>query len=356
MVKIAFLILSESWSGAEKALFNILKKSETKDKIFLITNNEIAFNYKELKNIKLLNLGNYFSKPFYTKPFSLFFMRKKLKKILTSLELNLLITFLSHSLVLIYRTNDCPKIVTLRGEEIYNFLNKFKPHNKFFLYNALNNSNNIISVSNWQIKNLPYEYKKKTIVIPNGIDSNVFKPIKNIKQRKNVVLFTGRFIDIKGIREILSVAKQLPQYEFWFAGQGPLVNLINLPNTKNLGFKNSEELVKLYNQATICVLPSYHEGFSNVGLEVTACERVLICTPLGFSEYIENGKDGIIIPAKDEKALKNAIIDLMENPAKRKRIERNARKKALKYSWDKVAKQYIKLYNEVIKQHAIIKK
>jgi len=72
---------------------------------------------------------------------------------------------------------------------------------------------------------------------------------------------------------------------------------------------------------------------------------------LGFSEYIENGKDGIIIPAKDEKALKNAIINLMENTPKRKKLEKNARKKALKYSWSKVAKQYLKVFREVIKEN-----
>ena len=100
----------------------------------------------------------------------------------------------------------------------------------------------------------------------------------------------------------------------------------------------------------ICVLPSYYESFGITGLEAIACQRAVIATPLGFSEYIENGKDGIIIPAKDEGALKNAIVDLMTNEKKRKKLEKNARKKALKYSWDKVAKKYLEIYKLVIKE------
>ena len=166
-------------------------------------------------------------------------------------------------------------------------------------------------------------------------------------------LFVGNFIDIKGIKELVNVSKQLPQYEFWFVGSGPLDNMIKGHNIKNLGFKNPEELVKLYNQATICAQPSYREGFPLVGLEAMACGRAVIATPLGFTEYIENGKDGVIIPSKNEKALKDAIIDLMTNIKKRKKLEINARKKALKFSWDEVAKKYIEVYKKVIAEHKL---
>ena len=228
------------------------------------------------------------------------------------------------------------------------------PYSLFILHRikrSLDKSLKIISVSKGLIQNLPREYKSKTVVIPNGVDPKVFKPLKNIKQKKDTILFVGRFIDIKGIKEIIHVAKQLPQYEFWFAGQGPLKNLINLPNTKDLGFKTTGELVKLYNQANICIFPSHREALPLSGLEAMSCGKAVIATPLGFSEYIENGKDGIIIPAKDELALKNAIVDLMTNEKKRKMIEKNARKKALQYSWDKIAERYMKVFIKIIKEN-----
>lgn len=343
-MKIGFLIISHGFSGAEKALYNLISNINNNE-LNLITNEEIITNYSNLQNIKIINLGKYYNGKYR-------FMNKVINssKIIKKLDLDILIIFLSHSLPIYYLLSNRQKtILNLRGEEIHRFINKFKPINKFFMRYALQKSDRIISVSKNQIKGLSDKYIKKMFIIPNGVDLNKFSPIAKINQKKNVVLFIGRIIKEKGIKEILSIAKQLPQYEFWFAGKGDLSKEINLPNTKYLGEKNSEELVNLYNKATICILPSYHEGFSNVGLETIACGRAFICTP-DFSEYIENGKDGIIIPAKDENALKNAIIDLMTNEKKRKMIEKNARKKALQYSWDNVAKQYMKVFKEVLKE------
>jgi glycosyltransferase involved in cell wall biosynthesis len=252
-----------------------------------------------------------------------------------------------------------PHTIIFHGSEIKSFIESkdilykllFKPvFSSIFLKSDL-----LVSVGNEQIQNLSERYKEKTIVISNGVDSRVFKPLKSIKQKKNIILFTGRFIDIKGIKEIIGVAKQLPQYEFWFAGQGELEKEIIGKNVKNFGFQSTRKLVKLYNQATICIFPSHREGFPLCGLEAMSCGRAVIATPLGFSEYIGNGKDGIIIPTKDENALKNAIIDLMINEKKRKILEKNARKKALKYSWNNVAEQYMKVFKEVIKEYKLKK-
>lgn len=344
-MKIGFLIISNGFSGAEKALYNLLNNIHNNE-LNLITNEEIITNYSNLQNIRIINLGKYYNGKYS-------FMNKTINssKIIKKLDLDILIIFLSHSLPIYYLLGNRQRtILNLRGEEIHRFINKFKPVNRFFMSHALQKSDRIISVSKNQIKDLPDKYTKKMFIITNGVYLNKFKPITKIKQKKNVVLFVGRIIKDKGINEILYVAKQLPSYEFWFAGKGDLSKEINLSNTKYLGEKNSDELVKLYNQATICILPSYHEGFSNVGLETIACGRSLICTP-DFSEYIENGKDGIIIPAKDEKALKDAIVDLMINEKKRKMIEKNARKKALQYSWDNVAKKYMEVFKEVLKEN-----
>ncbi len=350
-LKMGILILSNCWAGAENAFYNLSKNLiNNKIEVHLLLNNEMARYYKKMPKLNLHELGSLYSKKKYSWPILFYKIRKNLKRILKEKGIEVILLVLMDATIPSYNLYQKKglTILTLRGEELRSYSNgKFL--NRFFFKKALDNSDLILSVNKWQIQNLPEEYKKKTVVIPNGVDSNVFKPLRSIKQRKNVVLFVGRLIELKGIREILSVAKQLPLYEFWFAGQGPLADLISLSNTKNLGFKNQEELIRLYNQATVCILPSYREGFSNAGLEVTACGKALICTPLGFSEYIEDGKDGMIIPAKDKKALKDAIVELMENPKKRKGLERNARKKALRYSWDKIARQYLKVLKEVVK-------
>lgn len=64
----------------------------------------------------------------------------------------------------------------------------------------------------------------------------------------------------------------------------------------------------------------------------------------------DKSASGIIIPAKDEKALKDAIERLMNDEKLRKELEKNARKKALQYSWEKVAKQYLEVFKSVVRE------
>lgn len=142
----------------------------------------------------------------------------------------------------------------------------------------------------------------------------------------------------------------MPQYEFWFVGNGSLEKEIKGKNVKNLGFKEGRGLVKAYNKAEICVFPSYWENLPMVGLEAMSCGKAIIATKLGFSEIIENGKEGLIIEPKNEKKLKQAIVRLMTNSKLRKKFERNTRKKALKYNWDMIVREYYKLYKRVLEK------
>lgn len=346
-MKIGILLISEIFAGAERTIKELLIHSNKKDYILLV--NEEIYDYYNNLGIKLYNLGLVFNQPKAKRLFRIKNILKQVNKIIEDENIAILNPILDYSFLLSILTKRETKVIcSLHGDEI----ERLKEISRFIqskiIKRALKNSIKLISVSKGLVSNIPKKYKQKTVVIPNGVDSQVFKPLKKLKQRKNVILFVGRFIEIKGIQEILNVAKKLHQYEFWFAGQGELEKEIKGKNIKNLGFKTTEELVKLYNQATISICPSYRESFGLVGLEAMSCGRAVIATPLGFSEYIENGKDGIIIPSKDEDALKNAIVDLMINEKKRKMLEKNARKKALQYSWDKIANRYMEVFREVI--------
>lgn len=364
-MKIGIILISDipnGFAGAERVVYNLAEAFYKEGlEIHLIINEEILKYYNKLKTkrIRVHNIGKYIGGNFITNRFLVIKPKKILKEIIEKekfdlIQTNMIIHPEFYKLISKFKV---PYIITFHGEEIKDFIESkgilYKILFKLIFSSVFLKSNLLISVGNNQIQNLPEKYKKKTVVIPNGVDSKIFRPLKSIKQRKNVILFTGRFIELKGIREILAVTKQLPQYEFWFAGQGPLTNLINSPNTKNLGYKKTEELVKLYNQATICVFPSHREAFGLTGLEAMSCGKPVIATPLGFSEYIENGKDGIIIPAKNEKALKDAIVRLMDDKKLREKLSKNARRKALKYSWGNVAKQYLKVFKQVIKEKKI---
>ena len=142
------------------------------------------------------------------------------------------------------------------------------------------------------------------------------------------------------------MAEDLRNYEFWFAGEGPLKEQITLPNTRHLGYLNEDELIMTYNRATICVFPSYRENFPMVGLEALACGKATVATAIGFSEIIDHETTGLLINSGDRKGLAHSIQRLMENPYMRHAIERQARKDALRYNWRNIVKEYYTIFEK----------
>lgn len=81
-----------------------------------------------------------------------------------------------------------------------------------------------------------------------------------------------------------------------------------------------------YEQSDALVFPSYREGFPNVVIEAGAMDLPSIVTDInGAREIIENGKNGVIVPPRDEQALFDAMKWMIEHPEERKSMAENAR-------------------------------
>jgi glycosyltransferase involved in cell wall biosynthesis len=96
------------------------------------------------------------------------------------------------------------------------------------------------------------------------------------------------------------------------------------------------ELFKQYKEFDAFVLPSVFEGFGLVVLEAMAAGLPVITTPNSIGpEVITNGNEGYIVPIRDIDAIADAIRQMVNtSPEQRMGMKRNARKKALQYSWD----------------------
>lgn len=350
-MKIGILLISETWGGAEEVVYQLSKGLINKNfKTLLFVNNEMIEYYSRVEGLSIFDLGSLYQKNRYLLPYYLYKTRNKLEYYLKLEKPDLIHAHLETSMIIygsLYNKIKIPYYITLHGTETLTICNKNKSLYKqlisMLLKQSLNKSKLITSPSKWLVEGLQKEYKTKTIIIPNGVDTKEFRPLR-IKKENNVILFVGQFVKMKGIKELINVAKELSQYEFWFAGEGPLAKIINLPNTKNFGFIKRNELVNLYNKATICIFPSYYENMPIVGLEAMACGKAVITTPLGFSEYIKNGKDGLIIPAQNENELRGAIVKLITNKKMRDKLGKEAREKASKYSWKIIINKYRNVY------------
>ena len=190
---------------------------------------------------------------------------------------------------------------------------------------------------------------KKIHLIPNFIDSNVFKPIDNIVKKYDI-LFVGRHIEIKNLKNLLYAVKKL-NLKVLFIGRGVLKNdleLIARENNINLEIidrVDNYELPEYYNSARIFVLPSLYEGNPKVLLEAFACGCACIGSDVrGINNIIIHEKNGLLCKT-DSKSICETVRILIENETLKNKIRKNARAFIEEnYSIDKILNQEITIY------------
>jgi glycosyltransferase involved in cell wall biosynthesis len=164
-------------------------------------------------------------------------------------------------------------------------------------------------------------------VIPNGVH---LPPEPAPPQSPPHVLFAGRLSEEKGIRELLAAADGLPLV---VAGDGPL--RAEVPGA--LGMVPHDELLELYGQAAVVVCPSLREGFGYACLEAMAAGRPVVASAVGgLKDLVVDGDTGLLVPAGDVPALRQALERLLADPELRERLGRQARERArAEYGWDR---------------------
>ena len=130
-------------------------------------------------------------------------------------------------------------------------------------------------------------------------------------------LFVGRVMHEKGVDELFAAAKRMKQQygeqvEFHMVGsfeeayKPAMDELEQAGVVKYHGYQS--DMKPFYAMTSCVVLPSYHEGMSNVLLEAAASGRPLITSDIpGCREAVENGVSGYLCPAKDADALYEAM-------------------------------------------------
>ncbi|WP_294358087.1 glycosyltransferase [uncultured Clostridium sp.] len=167
-------------------------------------------------------------------------------------------------------------------------------------------------------------FAKKTVVIHNFIDKVEDKKI----DKKDYVLYFGRFSEEKGIGTLIEVCKSLPDIQFIFAGTGPLEETINgVPNIKNVGFQKGEALEKLIREAQFSIYPS--EWYENCPFSVM--ESQMYGTPVlganigGIPELIQVKETGELFESGNAIELKEQIQKLWNNKEVIKRYSENCK-------------------------------
>ncbi|MBN1244239.1 glycosyltransferase family 4 protein [Candidatus Bathyarchaeota archaeon] len=206
--------------------------------------------------------------------------------------------------------------------------------------------------------------KNRILYLPNSINVDLFQPGK--KEDENLILFVGRIAPIKGLHILIKALRYLkspvnlvivgPINDFEYYQK--IVRYIEKENQRGehrITYSGcmppaDPSLIRLYQKASIFVLPSFFEGFPVVLLEALACETPVISTPVGgIPEIIHDFKNGFLVPTGNPIKLADTIQYLLENKSLRAKLGQTGREDVEKnYSVSVVTRKLCHIYEQLI--------
>lgn len=231
----------------------------------------------------------------------------------------------------------------------------------------------VVTISKYSLEKIRQYYDvdaTKIRIVPNGVDSEKFKPTNNVDATKRqfklgnapCVLYVGGLIPRKGLPFLVEAAKKIVKVyretKFIVVGEGPLknqlqssINAANLSDNFNfLGSVKEGMLSALYDCADAFVLPSTQEGQGIVLLEAQASAKPVVAFDVGgVNETVLNGETGFLVKRGSTDGLADALLKLISDKALREKIGANGRRFVTEnFTWDICARKMLNVYQEAL--------
>jgi len=202
--------------------------------------------------------------------------------------------------------------------------------------------------------NNKYSYK----IITNNMPIESDNSISNLKNKN--IISVGRLDKVKGYNDLINIFTKIYNKEWTLniVGDGPEFNNLNNQiielglenNVKLLGFKNTDELNRLYKESSIYIMTSLEESFGLVLLEAASHGLPIIAysSALGAKEILKDG-NGILVSDRNETEMINKLKDLMSDIKLRKEYQKKSLSIAKDYSYEIIEETNIDFYQNITK-------
>ncbi len=216
----------------------------------------------------------------------------------------------------------------------------------------------------------------KIVVIPNGANIELFKPMDTSQARKELdlnqdvyyICFVGSLARWQGVDGIIKslplILDRCPDTQLLIVGDGrmkeELFELAKKTGVSNkiifTGMVHYEKVPWYINASDICVAPFVKERNQRIGLsplklcEYLACGKPVVASRISGLEILEKYNCGYLINPESPKELAQAIIKLLRDPILRQSMGENGRKYVLENrSWESVAKKLSATFENIVK-------
>ena len=274
-----------------------------------------------------------------------------------------------------------PSVVSIRGNDIERAA--FDPSKFSHVMYALQNASAVTTNASELAKKAKAFVDRDIFLIPNGIDTECFKPMernlalaeslgleggKRKEERSGewkvesgvpVVGFVGELREKKGLATLLSAYAQINKKQpasllivgevregedkKWFDEF-----LQSNPNLKIIvtGYISHNDLPAYYSLMDVFVHPSLRDGMPNAVLEAMACGKTVIATPVGgILDVLENGVNGFFVDVNDTEGLAKKMAEALSQLDKLESVQRLARETVLgQYTLEKELQANLQIY------------
>ena len=214
------------------------------------------------------------------------------------------------------------------------------------------------------------------IIIQNGVNTNLFKPMDKITTRKTlglneqskIVCFVGQLSPWQGVEYLIKAAplilEKVPETKFLIIGDGEMrEEWENMVSEKKLednfiftGRVPYEDVPKYINASDVCVAPFIKERNERTGLsplklyEYLACGKPVVGSDVGgVGDFLEGYNAGVAVKPENLKELANATVKLLQDDELREKMGKNGREIVVKeHSWESIANKVMEVCESVI--------
>ncbi|MDE2820971.1 MAG: glycosyltransferase family 4 protein [Chloroflexota bacterium] len=213
----------------------------------------------------------------------------------------------------------------------------------------------------------------RVTVIPNGADVSGFaqRPSLQVEKRAPTVIAIGEIKPRKGTLELVEaiarVREKIPDVQCLIMGAPRFGSFYTTvvqaaieahglgENVKIMGFVDEEVKRAWLAAADVLALPAMNDGLFFEGFGLTLYEAgaagtaVLGTDGCGVADAIEDGVTGLIVSQDNiDEELPRALLELLSKPRKAAAMGAAGRERALRQTWDRVAEQVMRLYDDAI--------
>ena len=223
--------------------------------------------------------------------------------------------------------NGCKDCEQIKGEKAQKYINQLIEDKKN-CYNAENVT--IVSPSSWMDSNVAKSYvfkKSKHIIVPNVINTDVFRPLNKPKDEKifNILcaVKTDESIPYNGmnylwetlekITELFKTDKYDKELKITVFGTDKITNNINLP-IENVGYiRSDEELCKLYGKADVFLITSLEDSFNQTAAECMACGTPIVAFDNGgIADIVDHKENGYLAQLEETDDLVDGLMWILD--------------------------------------------